>query len=78
MQDQLKTVSQSIDFIGLRHKNAYLMLSECFYYIFSNLNEFVASQISPFLTNTIEFRYLGTFREIFTNSELEPKIYWPL
>ena len=54
MQDQLKTVSQSIDFIGLKHKNAYLMLSECFYYIFSNLNEFVASQISPFLTNTIE------------------------
>ena len=41
------------------------MLSECFYYIFSNLNEFVASQISPFLTNTIEislsWHILGDF-----------------
>ena len=54
VQDQLKTVSQSIDFNYLRYKNAYLILPECFYYILPNLNEFVAGQISPIPTNAIE------------------------
>ena len=89
MQDQLKIVSQSINFIDLRHRNAYLILSKCFCYIFHNLDEFVAGQISPFLTNTIErslhwivsgrFIFLTPTRwVVFANSELQAKIYKPL
>ena len=55
VHDQLKTVSQSIDFNDLRYKNAYLILSEYFSHVLPNLNEFVAGQVSPFLSNTIEF-----------------------
>ena len=89
MQDQLKIVSQSINFIDLRHRNAYLILSKCFCYIFHNLDEFVAGQISPILTTTIErslhwivsgrFIFLTPTRwVVFANSELQAKIYKPL
>ena len=54
VHDQLKTVSQSIDFNDLRYKNAYLILSERFCYILPNLNEFVLGKTSPIPTYTIE------------------------
>ena len=45
VQNQLKAVP---------HKNAYLILSKYFCYIFSNLNEFLVGQITLILTNIIE------------------------
>ena len=61
MQGQLNTVSQSIDFNDL----GYLILLGCFCYILPNLNEFMAGQLSPIPTNTIEISFpsyiLGNF-----------------
>ena len=57
----------------LSYKNAYLILSEYFYYVLPNLNEFVAGQISAIPINTIEVHCSDIFPEIMTNFELEPE-----
>ena len=73
VKDELETVSQSIDFNDLRYKNAYLILSEYFSHVLPNLNEFVAGQVSPFLSNTIEFSLHWHISVDFFR-----KICWPL